>query len=99
MFRAKEELPGILTTLNDYDVTSIDQQGDLSAKVLKRRLFALGLFCSTLVLQGPFYDKFLFETVVNLLISNPFNKAAQRFSLASVSYFLLMIHNDKELII
>ena len=99
IFTAKEEFPGILTTLNDYDVTGVDQQGDLSAKVLKRHLFALGLFCSTAVLQGPFNEKFFFETVENLPMSNPFNKAAQKFSLASVSYFLLMIHNDKDLII
>jgi len=88
MFAAKEELPGILATLKDYDTTGIDQEGDLSAKVLERRLFSLGLFCSTAVVQGAFYDKFFFETVVKLPMSNPFNKAAEKFSLASVSYFL-----------
>ena len=89
MYLSKELLPVTLTSLKQYEETGVDLEGDLSSKSLKKLLYALGLMCSLAVLQGSFYDKFFFNAVVDLSMSNPFNKAAEKVKLASVSFLLV----------
>ena len=76
--------------MKQYEETGLDLEGDLSSKSLKKLLYALGLMCSLAVLQGSFYDKFFFNALVYLSMSNPFNKAAEKVKLASGSFYFFL---------